>query len=80
MKPPYAEKNRRRKAVYIKITIPSRMSTKRDELLTSFSALEPVFPSKSSGPLAQPVVSDLFFNIAKYIFHSELSILHYMLW
>ena len=47
---------------------------KSNELLTSFSTLEPVFPSKSSGPLAQPVVSDLFFNIAKYIFHFGLII------
>lgn len=48
--------------------------------LGNSGVLAPVAPSKSSGPLAQPVVSDLFFNIAKYIFHSELSILHYMLW
>ena len=45
---------------------------KSNELLTSFSTLEPVLPSKSSGPPAQPVVFDLFFNIAKYIFHLGL--------
>ena len=40
--------------------------------LNSFSTPEPVCPSKSSGPLAQPVVSDLFFNIAKYSLHFGL--------
>ena len=47
---------------------------KSNELLTSFSNPEPVSPPKSSGPPAQPVVSDLFFNIAKYVFHFGLII------
>ena len=53
---------------------PPKKYYKSNELLTSFSTSEPVCPSKSSGSLAQPVVSDLFFNIAKYIFHFGLII------
>jgi hypothetical protein len=55
-------------------SMPPKNYNKSNELLTSFSTLEPVYPSKSSGPLAQPVVFDLFFNIAKYIFHFGLII------
>jgi hypothetical protein len=51
-----------------------KIYNKSNELLNSFSTLEPVSPSKSSGPLAKPVVPDLFFNIAKYIFHFGLII------
>jgi hypothetical protein len=47
---------------------------KSNEFLTSFSTLDPVCPSKSSGPPAQPVVSDLFFNVVKYNFHLGLII------
>ena len=53
-------------------SMPPKNYNKSNELLTSFSTLELVSPSKSSGPLAKPVVSDLFFNIAKYIFHFGL--------
>ena len=51
---------------------PPKNYYKSNELPTSFSTSELIRPSKSSGPLAQPVVSDLFFNIAKYIFHFGL--------
>ena len=53
---------------------PPKNYYKPNEGLNSFSTSEAVCPSKSSGPLAQPVVPDLFFNIAKYIFHFGLII------
>ena len=53
---------------------PPKNYYKSIEVLRSYSTSESVCPSKSSGSLAQPVVSDLFFNIAKYIFHFGLII------
>jgi hypothetical protein len=53
---------------------PTKNANKSKELLTSFSNPDPVSPPKSSGAPAQPVVFDLFFNIAKYVFHFGLII------